>query len=76
MGLKAEALRLKRYGAAASEGVEDWWWVTAGRLDDLLVRLFQQRLVVNTLPFDEFGDDAMQALAFDLLVGLSEFVPT
>ena len=65
--LKPEALRLKRNRPAAGERVQDRRRIPAGRLQDLLVRFPQQLLVVDVLPDDQPGDDAVQPFALRLL---------
>ena len=68
MRLQAEALGLQGDRPAAGERVQDRRRIAAGGLEDLLVRLFEQLLVVDVLPDDESGDDAVQAVALRLLL--------
>ena len=68
MRLQAEPLGLERDGAAAGERVEDRRRVAVGRLEDLRVRLGEERLVADVLPHDEPLDDLVQPLALDALI--------
>jgi hypothetical protein len=65
--IQTEALGLERDRATTGERVDDRRRVAARRLEDLRMRLGEQRLIARVLPGDEPLDDAVESLAFGAL---------